>query len=83
MYSTGSGDHLTISIFSFLSSPTIVCILEPRGPIQAPTESTSGSLDQTAIFVLKPASREIDLISTIPSSISGTSNSNNSLTISA
>ena len=82
MYSTGSGDHLTISIFSFFNSPTIVCILEPLGPIHAPTESTSGSFDQTAILVLKPASLAIDLISTIPSSISGTSSSNSSLTIS-
>ena len=50
--------------------------------MQAPTESTSGSLLATAIFVLYPASLAIDLISTIPSSISGTSSSKSSLTIS-
>ena len=50
--------------------------------MQAPTESTEGSLDHTASFVLKPASRAIDLISTIPSSISGTSSSKSSRTIS-
>ena len=47
------------------------------------SDPVGGLFDHTASFVLNPASREIDLISTIPSSISGTSSSNNSLTISA
>ena len=39
----------------------------PRGPTQAPMGSTLGSADQTASLVREPASREMDLISTVPS----------------
>ena len=49
-------------------------------PTQAPTGSTSGSLESTAILVLPPGSLEIALISTICSLISGTSVINNFLT---
>ena len=38
---TGSADHLTISIFSPFSSFTIACTLVPLGPTHEPTGSTS------------------------------------------
>ena len=47
--------------------------LEPFTPTQAPTASTFGSFDHTAILLLLPASRAILLISTVPSWISATS----------
>ena len=69
-----------MSIFSPPSSLTIVATRPPRGPTQEPMGSTLGSEDQTAILVRLPASRAIDLISTVPSKISGTSSSNRRLT---
>ena len=76
MYSSGTSLYLMISIFSPRSSSTIAEILIPWLPIQAPTGSTSASLEQTAILVLEPASRETPLTRTTPSWISGTSSSN-------
>ncbi len=72
--------QLIISIFSPRSSFTIAFTLDPFSPTQAPTGSTSGSFDHTAIFVLLPASLAILLISTIPSFTSATSASNNLFT---
>ena len=67
MYSAGSSDHLMISTFSPLSSSTMLLTRWPRGPTQAPMGSTSGSADQTASLVRLPASRAMDLTSTVPS----------------
>ena len=39
----------------------------PPGPTQAPMGSTFSSADQTAILVRLPASRAMDLTSTVPS----------------
>ena len=64
-----------ISIFSPRSSFTIAFTLAPFIPTHAPTGSTFGSFDHTAIFVLLPASREIAFISTMPSLTSVTSDS--------
>ena len=75
MYSAGSSEYLIMSIFSPLSSSTMVFTRWPRGPTQAPMGSTLGSADQTASLVREPASRATDLISTVPSKISGTSSS--------
>ena len=72
--------QLMISIFSPLSSLTMALTLAPFRPTHAPTGSTSGSLLHTAIFVLLPASREMLLISTIPSFTSVTSDSNRRFT---
>ena len=49
--SSGSSEKGTISIFSPRSSFTIIRTLAPLAPTHAPTGSTLGSLDQTAIFV--------------------------------
>ena len=65
-----------MSIFSSPSSSTIFLTLEPLGPTQAPIGSIFSSIDLTAILVLEPASLDTDFIWTIPSNISGTSNSN-------
>ena len=72
--------QLMMSIFSPRSSLTIALTLAPFIPTHAPTGSTSGSLDHTAIFVLLPASLAILLISTIPSFTSVTSDSNRRFT---
>ena len=80
MYSAGSADHLTMSIFSVFNSLTTFSTRMPRGPTQEPTASMSGSVDMTAILVRKPASRAMDLICTTPDTISGTSSSNSRLT---
>ena len=69
-----------MSIFSPLSSFTIFWTLAPLGPTHAPIGSTFSSWETTAILLLEPASLEILFISTTPSYISGTSNSNNLLT---
>ncbi len=42
----------------------------PRWPTQAPTQSTLGSREATAIFVREPASRATETISTTPLAIS-------------
>ena len=68
-----------MSIFSPRSSLTTMRTRAPLAPTHAPTGSTCGSLDPTAIFVRWPGSRAHDLISTTPSAISGTSNSNRRL----
>src|SRR5213592_3823356 len=72
----GSALHGTTSIFSPRSSFTTMRTREPLGPTQAPTGSTAGSREATAIFERCPGSRATSLISTMPSSISGTSISN-------
>ncbi len=76
----GFSSQVIISIFSPRSSLTIALTRAPFNPTQAPTGSTSGSLDHTAILVRLPASREIALISTMPSRTSETSDSNSLLT---
>jgi len=70
----------TTSILSPPSSSIIGWILIPFLPTKLPTGSIFSSFDQTATFVLLPASLAIPFISTIPSIISGTSNSNSFLT---
>ena len=65
--SSGISLYFIISTFSPPSSSRILLIRERFVPIQAPMASTFASLDDTAILVLDPASREIDLISTVPS----------------
>ncbi len=72
--------QLMTSIFSPLSSRTTELTRVPFRPTHAPTGSTLGSLDLTAIFVLEPASLAMALISTVPSRTSATSNSNSLLT---
>ena len=69
-----------MSIFSPRSSLTTCRTRAPRAPTQAPTGSTLGSFDHTAIFVRWPGSRAQALISTTPSAISGTSSLNSSST---
>ena len=49
--SSGSSENGTMSIFSPLSSFTIIRTRAPLAPTQAPTGSTLGSFDQTAILV--------------------------------
>ena len=78
-YLTGSGDHSTTSIFSFLSSSEIVDILAPLTPIHAPTGSILEFLEYTATFALSPGSLAAPLTSIIPSNTSGISASNNFL----
>ena len=68
---------LTISIFSLFNSLTIAWIRLPLIPTQAPTASILLSIEWTIILLLSPGFLAIPLISIIPSSISGTSISNN------
>ena len=67
MYWVGSSEKRMMSIFSPLSSSTMVFTRWPLGPTQAPMGSTLGSADHTASLVREPASRATDLISTVPS----------------
>src|SRR6266540_3859339 len=69
-----------MSTFSPRTSLTTMRTREPRAPTHAPTGSTLLSLDATAIFVRWPGSRAMALISTTPSTISGTSSSKSRLT---
>ena len=69
-----------MSIFSPRSSLTTWRTLAPLAPTHAPTGSTFGSLEDTAILVRWPGSRAHALISTMPSAISGTSSSNSRFT---
>ena len=55
--SPGLSDHGTTSIFSPRSSFTTMRTREPFGPTQAPTGSTPGSFELTAIFERCPGSR--------------------------
>ena len=80
MSSTGSSEKGTTSTRSPRSSLVTIRTREPRAPTQAPTGSTLGSLDHTAILVRWPGSRAAALISTTPEEISGTSSSNSRLT---
>ena len=81
MYSAGSFDHLMMSIFSVFSSLTTFSTRMPRGPTHEPTASIIGSVEHTAIFVRKPASRAMDLdLHHAGQTISGTSSSNRRLT---
>ena len=64
---TGSSWYSMMSTFSPRSSRMIDCTRMPFMPTQAPTESTSLSLDITAILVRSPASRAIARITTVPS----------------
>ena len=73
--SPGSSEKGIMSIFSPLNSLTTIRTRAPRAPTQAPTGSIVASFELTAILVLCPGSRAHALISTIPSEISGTSNS--------
>ena len=73
---TLSSLHSTTSSFSPLSSFTMCLTLDPREHTHAPLGSTLGSFENTAIFVLLPASRAIARSSTVPSFYAGTSNSN-------
>ena len=66
-------------MFSFPSSLTIECILEPFIPTQAPTGSILSSKDSTATFAFSPGIRFTFFITIIPSDTSGISNSNNLL----
>ena len=79
MSSTGSSEKGTTSTRSPRSSLVTMRTREPRAPTQAPTGSTLGSLDHTAILVRCPGSRAAALISTTPEEISGTSSSNSRL----
>ena len=54
----------------------MACIRLPSFP-HAPTGSILLSFDLTIIFDLSPGYLEMEVISIMPSSISGTSNSNN------
>ena len=76
----GFSSQLMISIFSPRSSFTMAFTLAPFTPTHAPTGSTLGSLDLTAILVLEPASLAMALISTVPSCTSDTSSSNRRFT---
>ncbi len=71
----GSGDHRMMSTRSPASSWVTACTREPRMPTQVPMGSMRGSLDLTAILARRPGSRAAALISSSPSSISGTSSS--------
>ncbi len=71
-----------MSIFSPFKMFTTAFTLEPFRPTQAPTGSTEGSFDATAIFVRLPASRAMLFISTMPSLTSATSSSKSFFTIS-
>ena len=76
----GSSDQTMMSIFSPWSSSTTAPTLAPLVPTHAPTGSMFSSVAQTAIFVREPASRAMDLTSTRPDAISGTSSSKSLLT---
>jgi hypothetical protein len=71
----GSADHSTMSTRSPASSCVTACTREPRMPTQVPIGSMRRSLVCTAILARTPGSRAADLISSSPSSISGTSSS--------
>ena len=66
-YSAGSSLHLMMSTFSPRSSSTMAFTRWPRGPTQAPMGSTLGSSLHTASLVRLPASRAMDMTSTVPS----------------
>src|SRR2546427_5120192 len=70
---SASSDHGTMSTCSLASSLRIARCRTPLGPTQAPTGSSPGSLDDTAIFVRRPGSRAMARIWTVPALISGTS----------
>ena len=55
-----------MSTFSPRNSLVTIRTRAPRAPTQAPTGSTLGSLDHTAILVRCPGSRAAALISTTP-----------------
>src|SRR5881409_2981652 len=69
MYSAGSLLQSTMSILSPRSSCTTACTRVPRMPTQAPTGSTSRSLEVTAIFARPPGSRAAPFTSTMPSDL--------------
>ena len=64
---------LTTSIFSFPSSLTIPCILEPFIPTQAPTGSILSSYESTDTFAFSPGILTTFLILINPSKTSGIS----------
>ena len=74
-----SSDQSTISTRSPASSCVTACTRAPRIPTQVPMGSIRLSLECTAIFARMPGSRAADLISSSPSSISGTSRRNSSM----
>ena len=69
----GSSDHLMMSTRSPFISFETLCTREPRIPTQAPTGSTLGSFDLTAILARRPGSRAAAKISIMFSLASGTS----------
>ena len=73
----GSIDQRAISTLSPANSPVTAWTLDPLIPTHVPTGSNLWSLALTAIFDLKPGSLDAAIISNKPSSISGTSSSNN------
>ena len=75
----GSGSHWMTSMRSPFSSLTMFWMRMPRRPTHEPTGSMPSCRAQTATLLRKPASRAIDLISTTPRKISGTSSSNRRL----
>ena len=81
MNSSGTSLYLTMSIFSPpSSSTTLFDTAALRADARADRVDRPDLPHQTAIFVRLPASRAMDLISTVPSKISGTSSSNRRLT---
>src|SRR5205814_1771558 len=68
-----SSDHGTMSMCSLDNSLRIARCLTPLGPTHAPTGSSPGSLDETAILVRRPGSRAMARTCTVPALISGTS----------
>lgn len=80
MNSRGFSLQRMISTFSPPSSCTTALTRAPLLPTHAPTASTRASSEAIAIFVLCPASREMDLMTTVPCFISGTSSSKRRLT---
>ncbi len=63
----GSSSQAMMSIRSPRSSWTTLWTRDPFMPTQAPTGSTSRSLERTAIFVRKPGSRATLRMETTPS----------------
>ena len=80
MNSRGFSLHRMMSTFSPPSSSTTAFTRAPLLPTHAPTASTCASSLKIAILVRCPASREMDLMTTAPDLISGTSISNRRLT---
>src|SRR6266849_8317579 len=70
---SGSSDQGTMSTCSLASWLRMARWRTPFGPTHAPTGSSPGSVEETAILVRRPGSRAIALTCTVPALISGTS----------